>query len=486
MPAVAGAATLTVAQTFDPQTLWPNGTTAADNLNAGSAIVEPLFYIDPRDYVFKPLLAMSYELESPKSLLVRLRKGVVFSNGEPMDADAVVHSIGVFIDKTKTPAYSGIAAPIAGAKKVDDLTVRIELNFPYPAIELTLSQIYVTPPKYWNSVGRDAYGQKPIGTGPFKFESWVRDDRLVMVRNETFWGKAPEGIDKIIWRPVPDETSRFAGLAAGEFDVAMALPVASAVGAEGRSDFKIVAIPSYRITQLFLYHTAGGRAPLDDKRVRQALNYAVDKKAIIDGLFMGRALPLRGQVLRQQQVGFNKELEDYPFDPSKARQLLAEAGYANGFEATFKFPSGRFAQDREVAEAVANMLQKVGVKVKMVSLESGEYLRQMRAKELQPMGLLAIAPQDDPDFYLSLFHSTWSWAPTSNPEVDKLIELGRQETDPVKRAAVYNKLMALMKDEAPVVFLYSAIEFNGVKSGVQNYAGRGDGRMFLYDMGLKN
>ncbi len=212
----------------------------------------------------------------------------------------------------------------------------------------------------------------------------------------------------------------------------------------------------------------------------------MDKKGIIDGLFMGPGLPLRGQGLRQQQIGFNKELEDYPYDPTKAKQLLAEAGYANGFEATFKFPSGRFAQDREVAEAVANMLQKVGVKVKMVSLESGEYLRQMRAKELQPIGLLAIAPQDDPDFYLSLFHSTWSWTPTSNLEVDKLIELGRQETDPVKRAAVYNKLMALMREEAPVLFLYSAIEFNGVKSGVQNYAGRGDGRMFLYDMGLKN
>ncbi len=480
----ASAATLTVAQNFDPQTLWPNGTTASDNLNAGSAIVEALFWVDPHGEEFKPLLATSYELEDPTTILVKLRDGVQFSNGEPMNADAVIHSFNIFIDKEKSPAYARVSDPFDGIEKVDDLTVRMTLKYPFPPIELALSQLYITPPGYWNEVGLEAYGQKPIGTGPFVFESWARDDRLVMKANDNYWGKLPEGIDEVVWKPVPDDIARAAGLTTGEYDIASNLAVTSAMEVKDNPEVELVPVPSYRIYQIILSSLEEHESPLIDKKVRQALNYAVDKQAIIDSLFFGNAVALNGQVLRKPQIGFNPDLSDYPYDPDKARALLAEAGYPDGFEITFKFPSGRYAQDREVSEAVAGMLSEVGVKADMVALEPGEFLRQLRAKELQPMAFVGLAPQDDPDLQVAQYHSTWRYSYIKNAELDALIDAGKQEMDREKRVQIYKDAMALMHEEAPIIFLYGGVDFYGTSAKLSNFMARGDGRFFLYDTAL--
>lgn len=480
----ASAGSLVVAQNFDPQTLWPNGTTASDNLNAGSAIVESLFWVDPHGEVFKPLLATSYTLEDPTTVLVKLREGVTFSNGEPMNADAVVHSFGVFIDSKQAPAYARVAEPFASIEKVDDLTVRMKLKFPYPPIELALSQLYITPPGYWKEVGLEAFGQKPVGTGPFRFESWTRDDRLVMVKNEKYWGKLPENIDELVWKPVPDDIARAAGLTTGEYQVASNLAVTSAMEIDQQQDVTLVKVPSYRIFQVVLSSLEEHKSPLADKKVRQALNYAVDKQAIIDNLFFGHAVPLSGQVLRAPQLGFNPDVKDYAYDPAKAKALLAEAGYPEGFTISFKFPSGRYAQDREVSEAIAGMLGEVGVKTDMVVLEPGEFLRQLREKELQPMAFLGLAPQDDPDLQVSQYHSTWRYSYVKNAELDKLIDAGKQEMDREKRGQIYKDAMALMHEEAPIIFLYGGVDFFATSKRVQNFMARGDGRFFFYDTSL--
>ncbi len=483
--AQAGAATLTIAQNFDPQTLWPNGTTASDNLNAGSAMVEGLFWQDPRDNVIKPLLATSYEHETPTSVLIKLREGVSFTNGEPMNADAVVHSINIFMDKEKTPAYARVAVAFDSVEKVDDHTVRLKLKYPYPPLALGLTQIVVTPPKYWAEVGLEAYGQKPIGTGPFKFVSWDRDDKLVMTRNDDYWGELPSGIDGLIWRPVPDDISRVAGLTTGEYQVAKDLPVTAIPELELDSQITLVPVPSYRIYQIGLSSRPEHESPLQNKLVRQALNYAIDKEAIIDNLFFGKAVALNGQVLRSTQLGFNPDLKDYPYDPEKAKQMLAEAGYPNGFEIPFKFPSGRYAQDREVSEAVAGMLDKVGVKTELIALEPGEFLRQLRAQELAPMYFVGLAPQDDPAFQAGQYLSTWRYSPIANEELDKLIDAGAKEMDVDKRGAIYRDMMALMHEEAPIIFLYDGIDVYGTTSKLKNFQPRGDGRMFFYGVSLE-
>ncbi|MEQ9178975.1 MAG: ABC transporter substrate-binding protein, partial [Nitratireductor sp.] len=236
--------------------------------------------------------------------------------------------------------------------------------------------------------------------------------------------------------------------------------------------------------QIILSSLEEHESPLIDKKVRQALNYAVDKQAIIDSLFFGNAVALNGQVLRKPQIGFNPDLSDYPYDPDKARALLAEAGYPDGFEITFKFPSGRYAQDREVSEAVAGMLSEVGVKADMVALEPGEFLRQLRAKELQPMAFVGLAPQDDPDLQVAQYHSTWRYSYIKNAELDALIDAGKQEMDREKRVQIYKDAMALMHEEAPIIFLYGGVDFYGTSAKLSNFMARGDGRFFLYDTDL--
>lgn len=480
----APASTLVVAQNFDPQTLWPNGTTASDNLNAGSAIVEALFWFDPDGEVFTPLLATGYELENDTTVLVHLREGVSFSNGEPMNADAVIHSFNVFIDTAQSPAYARVSDPFQSIERVDDYTVRITLKYPYPPIRLALSQLYITPPVYWNEVGLQAYGLHPIGTGPFVFESWARDDRLVMAANPDYWGDAPEGIDQIVWRPVPDDIARAAGLTTGEYHVASSLNVTSALEVEANPDLTLVAVPSYRIYQVILSSLENHPSPLHDRRVRQALNHAIDTDTIISELLFGYGVRLHGQVLREPQLGFNPDLEDYAYDPQRARELLAEAGYPDGFTIDFKFPAGRYAQDREISEAIAGMLGEVGVQTNMIVLEPGEFLRQLRASELWPMAYVGLAPQDDPDLQVSQYHSTWRYSYIHNAELDRLIDAGRQEMDVDARAAIYREAMALMREEAPIIFLFGGVDFYGTSAEVQNFSARGDGRFFFYGVSL--
>lgn len=201
----AVAETLTVAQSFDPVSLWPNWSTTQEQINVGNAIVESLFWVDPKTNRMEPVLATGYEVVDPTHIRLTLREGISFTNGEPMNAEAVVNSIKVFADPEMTPAYSAFSGSIETAEAEDDLTVMITMKRPDPGLEVILSQIFITPPAYWAEVGQDGFGAKPVGTGPFVLESWTRDDRIVLAANPDYWGEAPGNIDKVVWRPVPDD-----------------------------------------------------------------------------------------------------------------------------------------------------------------------------------------------------------------------------------------------------------------------------------------
>ena len=477
----AAAATLTIAQPYDPADLF--GTLSTNN--PSFAILEPLFFNNPLSGKIEPLLAESFEKVSETEILIKLRKGVSFTNGEPMNADAVVHSLRVFMDPKIASAYTVYSTGLAGAEKVDDHTVRLRLKHPYPALELMLAQVLVTPPAYWAEVGPKGFGQKPIGTGLFKLTEWVKDDRLVMDKNTGYWGKLPEGIDRLVWKAVPDDTARAAGLTTGEYGLAVNLPVTTAIELERRPDLKLIGVDSYRVFQVVQSSLETHPGPIQDKRVRQALNYAIDKKLIIDNLFFGKGGMLHGQILRKNQLGFDPAIDDYPYDPAKAKALLAEAGFPNGFEVGFKCPSNRYPNDRELCEAIAGMLDKVGVKTKITSLESGEFLRQFIARELAPLGLIGLGVPDDPGFAVAAYRSDYRYSYIKNAELDALIDAGARETDRAKRDAIYKKAMRIMHDEAPIIFLFAGVEFYGTTNKLENFKPSGDQRFYFYNTSLK-
>lgn len=484
LPSVPRTRTLIVAQTFDPSTLWPNGTTASDNVNVGAAICESLFFVNAATNRNEPLLATELLGENDTSWLIRLRPDVRFTNGEAMDADAVVHTLRVFADGRTTPAYASYAAPIERAEKVDPLTVRLLTKYPSPTIPLMLSQVYVVPPRYWGEAGPNGFGQRPVGTGPFRFAEWQRDNRVVLDRNPDYWGPRPDGFDRVVFRPVPDENARAAGLETGEFDIAAALSVPAAQRLERVRNLRILESPSYRIYHLTLSSLSIHPGPIQDRRVRLAMNHAIDKGAIVRNLFAGKARMLQGQVLRSEQPGFDPSLTDYPFDQARARALLAEAGYPNGFETVLKTPSGRFPQDREVAEACAGMLSRVGIRCRIEALESGEYLRQLRTRELAPVAFLGLAPPDDPDFQVGQYRSDWRYSYVQNEEFDRLIDAGRQEMNPEARADIYRQLMRAMHREVPLVWLFQGVDLHGTSARVSNFAPRGDGRLAIHPVRL--
>jgi len=470
---------LVIAQAFDPTSLWPNFNTASDEINAGALITEPLFWTDPKSNSLMPVLALGYEMEDDTTLVVALRQGVSFTNGEPFNADAVVASFTNFMNPEIAPAYGRYAGVFDSIEKVDDYTVRIKTKFPYPALELALGKVYIVPPAYWAEVGADGFGAAPIGTGPFKLEDWRRDDRIVLTRNEGYWGAPLKGIERVILRPVPDDMARAAGIEAGEFDIATNIPIANAAAIEAAGK-KIVEVPSYRIFSLELSNLEMHPSPMHDKLVRQAVNYAIDKEGIIDGLFEGRAKRLNGQLLRSNQLGYNPDLTDYPYDPEKAKALLAEAGYPNGFDIDFRFPSGRYVQDQEVATAIAGMLEAVGIRPNMIQLEAGEFLRQLVNRELAPVGYVGLGPADDPDLQMAQYRSNWRYSYVSDPEIDRLIDAGAAEMNSDKRAAIYQELSAYMREQASVGYLFQNVDLYATGADVQGFLPRGDQLWMLY------
>lgn len=474
---------LIIAQAFDPTSLWPNFNTASDEVNAGTLITEPLFWTDAVTNELKPILALGYELVDDTTLIVSLREGVSFTNGEPFNADAVVTTFEHFLNPDITPAYGRYAGVFEAVEKIDDHTVRITTKFAYPALDLALGKIFIVPPTYWAEVGPEGFGRAPIGTGPFVLDEWRRDDRLVMTRNPDYWGDTPAGIERIILRPVPDDNARAAGVEAGEFDIATNIPIANAAAIEAAGK-EILEVPSFRIFSLALSNLERHPSPMHEKLVRQAVNYAIDKQGIIEGLFQGRAKPLHGQLLRDNQLGFNPDLSDYPYDPEKARELLAEAGYPNGIDIDFRFPSGRYVQDQEVAMAIAGMLEAVGIRPNLIQLEAGEFLRQLVNRELAPVGFVGLGPADDPDLQMAQYHSTWRYSYVDNPEVDRLITAGASEMDREKRAAIYRELSALMFDEASVAFLFQNVDLYALAPDVRGFHPRGDQLWTIYGVSV--
>ena len=229
MPASSALSqTLTIAQDFDPSDLY--GTRSTNN--PMFPILESLYFDNPLSGQIEPLLALEHEMVSDTEVLIKLREGVSFSNGEKMDATAVAHSIALFADPKTVPAYGIYASAIDKAEPVDDLTVRLLLKKPSPIVRLLLAQILVVPPLYWEEVGAKAFGQKPVGTGPFVLTDWIKDDRIIMDLNPGYWGEYPKGFDQIVWRTVPEAAARAAGLKTGEYDLAIAIPAVDAIDIE--------------------------------------------------------------------------------------------------------------------------------------------------------------------------------------------------------------------------------------------------------------
>ncbi|MGC9115318.1 MAG: ABC transporter substrate-binding protein [Fervidicoccaceae archaeon] len=474
--------TLRVGIGVDADTLDPAGQTTTTISNIIRLIAEPLFLTAPNGTLV-PLLADSYNVSSNGTVYtITLKKGIKFQDGEPFNAEAVKFTLNRILDPSVKVPSRGNFLLIDHVEVVDDYTVRIYLKKPFAPFIGVLASAYIVAPNATKQLGdKMATSPSGVGTGPYMFKEWVKGDHITLVANPNYWNGTPY-FSQIIFKVVPDANTREAMLLSGDLDLIIQPPASDVATLSSRSDVKVVSIISTREMYVGINTQYG---PLSDTRVRQALNYAIDKDSLIKYVLFGLGKPedsiLPPFVLGHMTVG------PYQYDPQKAKQLLAQAGYPNGFPVTLITPNGRYLFDTQVAETIAQYLRDIGLQVNVRTYDWPTYvatiLAPLNRTELQ-LFLLGWSPSvPDPYFYTyQLFHSS-QFTPNgfnnffyNNSEADRLLELGATTTDPQLRAQIYQNLTKIVWNDAPMIFLYYQAFVVAYRSTLSNVV------LFPYEM----
>ncbi|MBI4279993.1 MAG: hypothetical protein HY660_16195 [Armatimonadetes bacterium] len=461
-----GPDVLVVAQGVDMQTGDPHKTTLTHATNVFANIYDTLVWRDA-SLTLKPGLALSWQAVDATTWEFKLRRGVRFHNGEPFNAQAVKFSFDRMLDpKTRWPGAGSIRL-IKSTAVVDDVTVRFTTERPWPLLPRFLAYYgRIVPPGYLARSGEEALARRPVGTGPYRFVRWVKDDRVELEANPNFWGEKPK-ISRVIVRAIPAESSRLAELLSGSVHLINIVPPElfrpieqspRTKRVDGRSlsvffvIFNLVNIPRDR--------------PLADRRVRQALNYAVDPRPIVTSIMHNVGTPV-ATFCTEVMFGCDTSVSRIPYDPERARALLREAGYPDGFDFTISTTSGAYPGDRDIALAVADQLTRVGVRARVNVTEYGVQLRTVQDRKLAEdgwftrftdfFGLAYIIPNRA--FYS---RGEWSlWRP-GHRGFDQVMENAVVAADEARIRDLSRQLQMLYKEEAPGITLFTAPNVYGM------------------------
>ena len=475
LPVPAEAQKVVVAQGIDPEALDCQASVNIPTMVVNGNIYDTLLSRD-KDLKIVNRLATNYTSTSPTKWRFELRKGVTFHNGEPFNADAVKFSFDRIYEADSKSPQKGWFDTIDRIEVINDHEVDIITKEPDPILPARLTQFFIVPPKYTREVGNVKFNLNPVGTGPFKFVKWVRDDQVVLARNEKYWDGAPE-IQELIFRAIPETQSRLAALQTGEVDIATNIPPDLAEALKGKGNFSFKSTLTTRV--LFLQLCTNKESPLLNQKVRQAINYAIDRDAIIKHILEGYGEKIPSLVPKLI-FGYDPDLKGYSYDPQMAKKLLAEAGYPNGLEINMDGPSGRYMRDKEVCQAIVGQLDQVGIKVNLKIHEWGTYIGNVTSHKTNPIYLMGWSlPSLDPDQWLWVnTHSNEPFSQTNDPELDKMLKEGRYETDVAKREKIYHKINGYLHDKAYLAVLYEQKDLIGVNNRVE-FTPRGDEMIFM-------
>ena len=477
-PQAAGTAavrdTLTIAIGAEPESLDPVKMTSAPAATVGEHVIERLIYME-EDGTLTPMLATSWSANADSTVWTfDIRQGVTFHDGAPLNAEAVRANLARFVDPAVGAAYRFLLGSVQDIQATGEYTLQITLAQPFAPIlsHLSHSFIGIVSPNQIGGLAVDGTFEIPVGTGPYVMESWSRGDSVRMSVNENYWGPVPQ-IPNLVFNFIPEESARIVALETGEADAIMAVPPQDVARLQQNPDIDVVFQTTVRTIYISFNNI---RAPFTDQRVRHALNYAIDKQAIVDSIFEGNAFvadaPIVDAVFGHTTVG------PYEFNPERARELLAEAGFPNGFSMVLHHPTGRYPLDATVAQAVQSMLADVGVNATLETREWSAYLqftsqppdRAEYDSFMLGWGTVTL----DADYGLFALLHTRQWNPNgnnrgfySNPRVDELLDAARIETNPDRRRTMYHEAVELIWSDAPWIYLYNAGQINAVRSNVQ-------------------
>lgn len=485
VPEAAGPlGTLTVALTTFPNSLDVATTAERNAENAAWQLYDSLIWIDDEGNKV-PALAESWEVsEDGTEYTFHLRQGVTFHNGEPFTADAVVFSW----ERGSRPEmeWSDRWGRAESVEKIDDYTVKITTAETDPLFLAIVAEHWgMVPPQYVADVGEDGFNEHPVGTGPFMFEEWVKGDRIVYKANPDYWDPGRPKVETLIFRSIPESATRVAAIQTGEVDIVTRLSSEEARTLLGLPNVRVLRYPVDRAFYIaFNNLTTGVDQPTEDPLVRQAMNYAVDRQAIIDQLFDGYGRLSTG-LITPVDLGYDDTLEPYLYDPDKAGELLAEAGYPDGFTMDFACPAGAYTHFEEVCEAIVGYLAEVGIETNLQIMESGQYWDLEAEKQLPPLFGDSWSERSGealPRLIGALGGWDASYSSWSDPKIDELLgEIGKT-VDDTQRAALYAELQAYMLENPPFIHLYVPETFEALNVRVQDYKPRGAEDYFLKDV----
>ena len=471
-PAVL-AQSITIGIGSEPSTLDPQLRDDGGERQVNDNIYETLMARSATGELMPGLAAAAPTQIDDLTWAFKLREGLLFHNGEPFNADSVVASVTRVLDPANSSEQKDYFGTIARAEKVDDTTVRVVTTGPDPILPSRMYWMKMIPPGYAAS---GDFAAAPIGTGPYKFVSWNRGADLTLEANAEYWDGAPQ-IDAVTYRFIGEPGTRLAGLMAGELDI-----ITNLLPEFTTTVPKFAAVPGLE-TSVFVL--GADNELTSDPKVRQALNLAIDRQAMVDSLFLGYATIAKGHHVNPSGFGFNEALQPHPYDPETAKALIEQAG-ATGKTLQVVGESGRWLKDREQIEAVAAYWAETGIKVDVQIQEFSQYLDSLMGDGPRPDSIFIANSNEllDADREASfIYHMDGAAASNSDAEMAAMIDKARVTTDPAARKALYAEVFKRGYDLNYTVPLFNLQDIYGMSARME-WMPRTDAKMIIKEMSV--
>jgi len=495
MCAAAAAADLSIGISADVTSLDPHYVATQHNVAIGWNVFDALTRVDERARII-PGIATSWRAVNPTTWEFKLRKGVKFHDGSELTADDVAYSLVRPLAIAGSPGgFAVYVRRIISKEIIDPYTIRLKTATPYGAMPQDLNAIMIVSKKAaLNATPADFdSGKAMIGSGPYKFVRWARGDRVELARFEGYWDRKPAW-DKVTFRMMSNDPARTAALLSGDVDVIENVPPSDIARMRANANVHMEQTVSWRTIffQMDQYRTQPplvtdldgkplGKNPFMDVRVRRAISKAINRKALVERAMENLAVPASNSV-SPQIFGHQADIKIEAFDPDGAKKLLAEAGYPNGFGLTVAAPSDRYINDDQVAQAVAQMLSRIGIKCAVEAMPFNVYLSKARDQQFSfamlgwgsyaadlALRALLMTPNVDKG------NGAWNWGRYSNPKVDKLVADALDTVDDKKREALAREAGAAAAADVAIIPLHHQIVTWAMKKNIA-YQARTDER----------
>jgi peptide/nickel transport system substrate-binding protein len=485
----ATAAELVIGSKLEPSSIDPHYHNLGPNNASASHIFDRLVYSDENQRL-GPGLAVSWRALNDTTWEFKLRQGVKFHDGTPFTADDVLFTFERAPNVEASPSSFALYTKGKTLKKIDDYTIHIITQKPYPLMPNDVSTINIISKKHGKGAKTGDYnsGKAAIGTGPYKFSEWVPGDRLVLERNPDYWGDKAQ-FDRVVYKPIKSDPARVAALLAGDVDMIDVVPTPDIPRLKKNPDLVLSQGVSNRVIYLHLDQFrddspfitgTSGKNPLKDQRVRKAISKAINRPAVVERVMEGVAIPA-GQLLPEGFFGVSAKLEAEKHDPDVAKKLLADAGYPNGFGLTLHGPNDRYINDAKICQAIGQMLTRVGIDTKVETMPKSVYFRKASRG----------GPGKSPAFSFilvgwgsgtgeassplkSLLHTydkargfgASNRGRYSNAEVDKLIEQALATVDDAKREKLLQRATEVAIEDLGIIPLHYQVNTWATRKGL--------------------